>query len=550
MPNVSLTYDSQIADADRRQRLAQALQQQANDPITINRYQGIAAMPSPYEALAKILKQVGANRQEKRASDERSAASTQDQSAAQAALAAALGGGGSPTQAPSPPPGILAALQGQGPQGAPQKQFDPTMAQPPQTQPMAPQQAPMDPRAMMLSGLQMGIGGGPASQQAGQQIASLGQSQMAQQQAQQAADLKAARDLAQHNAEREADARTANAAKDAEKAQDLDRARAMVQSIRAQVKDPSQQAALDAAAQAGTAAVQPLLTEIMRTPTVKYRPATADELKPYPPGTTGQVNEQTGQFAVVYNPHDDRVADQQLQLERQRVGLEAQRVAQGAAGGGSGQWTLTPEETAALNKAAGENRVDAAKLNSRTAKITAGVLLANPNINLMNNHGIANLLSSGSIQQKLVGLNALPQVLENVRDAGKKLNFSNLAPIGAGQAAVANLTNNPDFRNYMTQRNDAMMSISAVMRLAGMSDKSIELEERAAPPAMSPRAFEAWYEAQINSLTPRIQGMAPYTLAPPANMPGGTGTAPPGAAPAPARVGTYNPATGRVDYAH
>ena len=56
MPNISLTsYDSQLADAQRRQKMAEMLQEQANAPFDIQSYNGIQA-PIPWTAvLAKAL---------------------------------------------------------------------------------------------------------------------------------------------------------------------------------------------------------------------------------------------------------------------------------------------------------------------------------------------------------------------------------------------------------------------------------------------------------------------------------------------------------------
>jgi hypothetical protein len=189
-------------------------------------------------------------------------------------------------------------------------------------------------------------------------------------------------------------------------------------------------------------------------------------------------------------------------------------------------WALTPEETAAINKAGGESRVDVSRLNSRTAKIQAQALIANPGLNLMNNHGIAAMLSNPAFQTKAMIADSLPDVLENVREAGKKLKFSDVQFLGKLQAWKAGQFNDPDFINYMGQRTDALLTITNVMRASGATDQSIKSEMKASPETMSPRAFDAWYAAQMKSLKPRLDRMAPLTVRPPG------GAAPAGASPA------------------
>ena len=56
------TYSDAMAEAQRQQRLAELLQQQAQEPIQTPTYQGIAAMPSYAAGLAKILNAYGARK--------------------------------------------------------------------------------------------------------------------------------------------------------------------------------------------------------------------------------------------------------------------------------------------------------------------------------------------------------------------------------------------------------------------------------------------------------------------------------------------------------
>lgn len=181
---------------------------------------------------------------------------------------------------------------------------------------------------------------------------------------------------------------------------------------------------------------------------------------------------------------------------------------------GGGQWGLTPDEMAALNKAAGEGRVDVTRLNSRTAKIQAGIFMANPGFDAMTNHGAAALIGNATAQQKAQMAAMLPDVLDNVRKAGQKVNFSDAKFVGNLQAFSKGQFNDPDFTAYMTQRNDAMQTLAQVMRGTGATDKATQMEADAAPKTLSPKAWDAWYGAQLKALTPRISIMERNRLLP------------------------------------
>ena len=67
--NYVKTYSDMAAEAQRQQRLADLLQQQAEQPIQTSSYQGIQAMPSYAAGLAKILSAYGAERQRRKAEE-------------------------------------------------------------------------------------------------------------------------------------------------------------------------------------------------------------------------------------------------------------------------------------------------------------------------------------------------------------------------------------------------------------------------------------------------------------------------------------------------
>lgn len=75
MPNISLTDTaSQIAELQRRQRLAEALSAQGAAPIEVQSYKGIQAPISPFSALAKVLQTYMGARGEKKAAEEQKTA--------------------------------------------------------------------------------------------------------------------------------------------------------------------------------------------------------------------------------------------------------------------------------------------------------------------------------------------------------------------------------------------------------------------------------------------------------------------------------------------
>lgn len=194
----------------------------------------------------------------------------------------------------------------------------------------------------------------------------------------------------------------------------------------------------------------------------------------------------------------------QNRLEAQRnADLREYRQSGGSAHGGYAN--LSPEENDALTAGIAAGRIDASRVNSRTAKLLAGIALKDPEINMVNSAGHAAMVRNASLQRTINVAEALPTVLENVREAGKKLKYSDVAFVGKLQGFMKGQLNDPEFVDYMTQRNDALLSIANVMRGVGMSDKATEMEEQASHPTMSPRAMDAWVNAQQKSLAPRLE---------------------------------------------
>ena len=154
MPNVSLTnYDAQLAAAQRRQKLAESLQEQADAPIDIQSYKGVQAAIPWTAVLAKALQGYAAGYQGNKASKEKESAEQNarqqgfsDYRAAAANRLTANGEAFTPagSNVPNPQfsakkPSMLANLLGGG------------NAQPPQAGAMPPQAAPMQQGAPMAA---------------------------------------------------------------------------------------------------------------------------------------------------------------------------------------------------------------------------------------------------------------------------------------------------------------------------------------------------------------------------------------------------------------
>ena len=239
-----------------------------------------------------------------------------------------------------------------------------------------------------------------------------------------------------------------------------------------------------------------------------------------PLGSAVQINDQTGAANILVNYHTTQIEDQNLAateanartaqghlaLDRQMLQIAQAREARMASAG------LNEQEQTALDTAVAEGRLDPMRLNSRNAKVQAQILLHNPGANFVNSHAIAVMTANPAFQSKALIAGALPEVLQNVRDAGKKLNFSTVSYLGKLQAFKNNTLNDPDFVEYMSQRADAMQTVSNVMRASGATEQSIKAETKAAPITMSPEAFDGWYAGQMKSLAPRISRMTPLTI--------------------------------------
>ena len=81
----------------------------------------------------------------------------------------------------------------------------------------------------------------------------------------------------------------------------------------------------------------------------------------------------------------------------------------------------------------------------------------------------------------------------------------------------------------MTQRADSLFILGNALKQNGLTDKSIEIEEEAFHPTLSPRAFDGWFNTQIRALNRASSEMAEdygYEMEQAASFPAGQGGAP------------------------
>lgn len=203
--------------------------------------------------------------------------------------------------------------------------------------------------------------------------------------------------------------------------------------------------------------------------------------------------------------------------------------------GGFGQ--TPPEGIAALTKAIAEGRLDPTRVNSRTAPILAQIEQNTPGTNYNRLHADASLQSNASFQQKAMSVDMLPGLLANMTTLGKKLNggngYNNLKTIGTMQQWMNGQTNDPDYTEYMTVRNDSLLRLAQVMRGVGMSDQAHTAEIEANAPTLAPYALDAWLKGQMSVMNPLLERQNRITHL---GEKGG-GTAPLGSTPAAAPAG-------------
>lgn len=194
---------------------------------------------------------------------------------------------------------------------------------------------------------------------------------------------------------------------------------------------------------------------------------------------------------------------------------KAANAAAGAPTGGAGGIAvkhgaagLSKEQNEALfgeNGAVTTGKLDPNRINSKTAALLADAFILNPKTDMAKLSGDIALGRNATYRQRAMVAETLPEIMTNMVESGKKLGFSDIKTLGKMQAWVKGETNDPQYTEYMTQRNDALMTIASVMRGVGMTDQAHRAEIEVSAPTMSPRALDAWYAGQMKSLEPRLK---------------------------------------------
>lgn len=215
--------------------------------------------------------------------------------------------------------------------------------------------------------------------------------------------------------------------------------------------------------------------------------------------------------------------------------------------GGSAMAQLNPQEQQAITTAIQEGRLDPTRVNSRNAKIFAQTELGAPGTNYNRIHADASLQSNATFQQRAMSVDMLPGLLQNMTQLGKKLNggsgYNDLKSVGQMQQWMNGQTNDPDYTEYMTVRNDALLRLASVMRGVGMSDQAHTAEIEASAPTLAPYALDSWLKGQMSVVQPLLDRQNKITHL----GERGQGTAPLGSsaaapsAPAPAPLGSTVP---------
>ncbi len=180
---------------------------------------------------------------------------------------------------------------------------------------------------------------------------------------------------------------------------------------------------------------------------------------------------------------------------------------------------LTDEQNLALygpNGAVTTGKLDPYKISSRNSHILANAYLSNPNTDMNKLASDAAMMRNPPTMNRAYTTEQLPTIISNVVDAGKKVNYSDAKFFGKVQEFINGQSNDPDFINYMTQRNDALLTITSIMRGNGATDQAHRAEIEASPSTMSPKAFDAWAAGQMKALEPRLKQANKFTRTQPA----------------------------------
>lgn len=104
-------------------------------------------------------------------------------------------------------------------------------------------------------------------------------------------------------------------------------------------------------------------------------------------------------------------------------------------------------------------------------------------------------------------VNTAFELLDDMEKTGEKLSYSDAKFAGVLEKFARGQVNDPVLTEYMTQRADSLFVLAAALKQNGVTDKSIQVEEEALHPTMSPRALKAWVNTQRRALNRIVKEM-------------------------------------------
>jgi hypothetical protein len=176
-------------------------------------------------------------------------------------------------------------------------------------------------------------------------------------------------------------------------------------------------------------------------------------------------------------------------------------------GASSSTLPLTDADRALAQKVANKE-MDVTQLSKRTANfngVVAEAIRLNPSLDLRAATQDFRVGANAVFKQKALTAETLPQVMNDVVTAGKKLNLSDVQFLGKLEQWKNGQLNDPDFIEYMTMRNDIILRLTSVMRGTQATDEAMKLEAEYFRPTLSPAALEGWLRGNMRILQPMLR---------------------------------------------
>lgn len=126
--------------------------------------------------------------------------------------------------------------------------------------------------------------------------------------------------------------------------------------------------------------------------------------------------------------------------------------------------------------------------------------LRNMEFQALKNRATGQSAGSRLVVARKQNIEAATGLLRDMEVTANKIDFSNVKISAIADKWVKGQLQDPDLVEYMTQRADALFALGNALKQNGITDKAIEVEEEAAAPTVSPKAFKAWFNTQMRAL--------------------------------------------------